>query len=112
MVDVVEEQWCFTHCLLTGFSGVNGGPNGINHPALTVLGHFLRLASAVWNQAEPGFVAFAVSRAGPQIGASELGDPDGPGHDEFPLRRVYRGQSDAAMCRHGRRGIHWNLAGR
>jgi len=111
-VNVVEEQWFFTHCQLTGFSGVNGGPNGINHPPLTVLGHFLGLASAVWNQAEPRFFAFLVSRAGSQIGAPELGGPDGSGHDEFPLCRVYRGQSDATMRRHDRRGIHWNLAGR
>jgi hypothetical protein len=112
VVDVVEEQWFFTHCQLTGFSGVNGGPSGINHPALTVLGHFFGLASAVWNQAEPRLFAFLVFCAGSQTGACELGGPDGPGHDEFPLCRIYRAQSNATMCRYDWWGIRWSLAGR
>jgi hypothetical protein len=59
-------------------SGVNAGANGINQLALTVL----RLASAIWDQGEPRFLAFLVCRAGSQTGASKLGGPDGAGDDE------------------------------
>src|SRR5262249_36942188 len=104
-----NEQSFFTHRPLTGFSGVNAGRNGINHLALTVLGNFLGLASAVWNQAEPRCFTFLVCRAGSQTGASELGGSDSPRHDEFPLCRIHLAQSNTSMCRHDRWGIRWNL---
>jgi hypothetical protein len=89
---------------LTGFSGVNAGPNQINHAALTVPGHFLGLAAAAWNQAKPWRFAFLVCRAGSQNGASELGGPDGPSHLEFPLCRIHLAQNNSSMCRHDRWG--------
>jgi len=98
------EQSSFTDRHLTGFSGVNAGPNQINHPALTVPGHFLGLAGTVWNQAKPWRFAFLVCRAGSQTGASELGGPDGPSHLEFPLCRIHLAQNNSSMCRHDRCG--------
>ena len=68
--------------------------------SLPVLG----LASAIWNQAEPRFFAFLVRRTGSQTGTSELGGPDGPGDDEFPLCRIHCAQSNATMRRHDRWG--------
>ena len=109
---LVGSKSFFTHRDPTGFSGADAGPIAVNHPAPTVLGHFLGLASTVRDQAEPGFFAFPVCRAGSQTGASELGSPDGPGDDEFPLCRVHLAQGNATMRRHDRWGIHGSLAGR
>jgi hypothetical protein len=98
----------FTHGPVHRLSGLNAGKNGINQPALTVFG----LASAIWDQAEPRFSAFLVCRTSSQTGASELGGPDGPGDDEFPLCRIHSAQSNAALRRHHRGGTPWSLARR
>ena len=66
---------------------------------------FVPAFESVWDQAEPRFFAFLVCRAGAQTGASELGGPDVPGYDEFPLCRIHRAQSNASMRRHDRWGI-------
>ena len=107
-----NKQSFFTHRRLKGFAGINAGPNEIARPALALSGHFLGLASAVWNQVEFICFAFLVCRAGSQTGASQLGGPDDPRHDELPLCRIQLAQSNSSMCRHDRWGISWSLAGR